>query len=108
MVDVSDEQLSGAARRLAEELEEDGIKLEEHDQVRDLLLDELDYARRIPMFEGRRGNPVVLSAALFDEVLALSGDAGARKVLEALGGRLALIEAPDDGVLFDVDRREDL
>ncbi len=30
------------------------IKLEEHDSVRDLLLDELDYARRIPMFEGRR------------------------------------------------------
>ena len=54
MVDVSDEQLSGSARRLAEELEEDGIKLEEHDSVRDLLLDELDYARRIPMFEGRR------------------------------------------------------
>ncbi|HEU4840922.1 MAG TPA: DNA integrity scanning protein DisA nucleotide-binding domain protein [Ilumatobacteraceae bacterium] len=46
--------LSGSARRLAEELDEDGIKLEEHDTVRELLLDELDYARRIPMFEGRR------------------------------------------------------
>ena len=46
--------LSGSARRLAEELDEDGIKLEEDDAVRDLLLDELDYARRIPMFEGRR------------------------------------------------------
>jgi hypothetical protein len=54
VVDVSDEQLSGSARRLAEELDEDGIKLEEHERVRELLLDELDYARRIPMFEGRR------------------------------------------------------
>ena len=51
---MSDWQLSGSARRLAEELEEDGVKLDEHDSVRDLLLDELDYARRIPMFEGRR------------------------------------------------------
>jgi sensor domain DACNK-containing protein/DisA checkpoint controller-like protein len=49
-----DELLSGSARRLAEELDDDGIKLEEHDSVRQLLLDELDYARRIPMFEGRR------------------------------------------------------
>jgi hypothetical protein len=49
-----DEALSGSARRLAEELDDDGIKLEEHDTVRQLLLDELDYARRIPMFEGRR------------------------------------------------------
>ena len=45
--------LSGSARRLAEELDEDGIKLED-DGIRELLLDELDYARRIPMFEGRR------------------------------------------------------
>jgi Probable sensor domain DACNK/DisA bacterial checkpoint controller nucleotide-binding len=51
---MSDELLSGSARRLAEELEEDGVKLEEHAGVRELLLDELDYARRIPMFEGRR------------------------------------------------------
>ena len=48
------ELMSGSARRLAEELDEDGIKLEEDDSVRELLLDELDYARRIPMFEGRR------------------------------------------------------
>jgi hypothetical protein len=52
--DVLAVPVSGSARRLAEELEDDGIKLEEHDAVRDLLLDELDYARRIPMFEGRR------------------------------------------------------
>src|SRR5262245_48227731 len=48
------ELVSGSARRLAEELDEDGIKLEDDDAVRELLLDELDYARRIPMFEGRR------------------------------------------------------
>ncbi len=51
---MSDWPLSGSARRLAEELDEDGVKLDEHDSVRDVLLDELDYARRIPMFEGRR------------------------------------------------------
>ena len=51
---MSDWLLTGSARRLAEELEEDGVKLDEHDSVRELLLDELDYARRIPMFEGRR------------------------------------------------------
>jgi len=48
------EELSGSARRLAEELADDGIALSEHDVVRDVLLDELDYARRVPMFEGRR------------------------------------------------------
>jgi hypothetical protein len=46
--------LTGSARRLAEELDEDGIVLEEDGAVRQRLLEELDYARRIPMFEGRR------------------------------------------------------
>lgn len=61
-----------------------------------------------PIFEGRRGNPVLLGRALFPELLALTGDAGARGVLQALGDRLALIDSPDDGVLFDVDQPADL
>jgi molybdenum cofactor cytidylyltransferase len=61
-----------------------------------------------PVFEGRRGNPVLVARELFPEVLALSGDTGARAILDRLGGRLVLIPAPDDGVLFDVDRRDDV
>jgi molybdenum cofactor cytidylyltransferase len=61
-----------------------------------------------PVFGGRRGNPVVLGRELFSKVAALRGDAGARPILQALGARLALVEAPDDGVLFDVDERGDL
>ena len=65
-------------------------------------------AAAAPVFEGRRGNPVLLARSLFPQLLALTGDAGARGVLQALGDRLALVEAPDDGVLFDVDRISDL
>lgn len=61
-----------------------------------------------PVFGGRRGNPVVLGRALFAEVAALAGDVGARPILQTLGAELALVEAPDDGVLFDVDEPGDL
>jgi molybdenum cofactor cytidylyltransferase len=61
-----------------------------------------------PVFQGRRGNPVLIARELFPELLALTGDAGARGVLQRLGDRLALVEAPDDGVLFDVDAPGDL
>jgi molybdenum cofactor cytidylyltransferase len=61
-----------------------------------------------PVFRGRRGNPVLLGRALFPELMALTGDAGARDLLQAMGARLALIESPDDGVLFDVDEPSDL
>ncbi|WP_395674041.1 NTP transferase domain-containing protein [Phenylobacterium sp.] len=65
-------------------------------------------AAAAPVFEGQRGHPALLSAALFPELLGLVGDAGARRVLDGLGPRLALVEAADDGVLFDVDRPGDL
>jgi len=61
-----------------------------------------------PVWQGRRGNPVLLARALFPQLLALTGDAGARGVLQGLGDKLALVEAPDAGVLFDVDTRDDL
>ena len=61
-----------------------------------------------PVFEGRLGNPAALSAALFPKVLTLEGDRGARALIEGLGAWLVRIPAPDSGVLYDVDRPEDL
>jgi len=61
-----------------------------------------------PDYGGRRGNPVLIDRTLFPQLLALTGDAGARGVLQDLGERLVLIESPNDGVLFDVDEPGDL
>ena len=68
----------------------------------------LDAAFAAPVFEGRLGNPAALSAALFPKVLTLEGDRGARALIEGLGAWLVRIPAPDSGVLYDVDRPEDL
>jgi len=61
-----------------------------------------------PIFENRRGNPVLLARTLFPQLNTLAGDTGARDILKAMAQRLALIESPDDGVLFDVDEPRDL
>ncbi|AWM76446.1 nucleotidyltransferase family protein [Phenylobacterium parvum] len=61
-----------------------------------------------PTFRGRRGHPVLFSAALLPDLARASGDAGAREVLASLDAGLARVESPDPGVLFDVDRPEDL
>ena len=59
-------------------------------------------------FQGRRGHPVLFAKSLWPRLLALSGDRGAGELLRELGGVVELIAAPDDGVLYDVDRRADL
>lgn len=56
-----------------------------------------------PVWAGRRGHPVLLDGSLFPAVAGLGGDRGAGALLATLGARLALVDAPDDGVLFDVD-----
>lgn len=61
-----------------------------------------------PIFGGQRGHPILFAADLFPRLLDLDGDRGGAAVLKALGDCLALIPAPDDGVLFDVDRPADL
>jgi molybdenum cofactor cytidylyltransferase len=61
-----------------------------------------------PVFKGKRGHPVLFAARLFPELLALSGDQGGRKILDALGDDLALVDVDEPGVLFDVDHRSDL
>jgi molybdenum cofactor cytidylyltransferase len=61
-----------------------------------------------PRFAGRRGHPVLFGRACFPALRSLGGDAGAREVLATMGDRLALVDSPDAGVLFDVDRPEDL
>ncbi len=65
-------------------------------------------AAAVPVFEGRRGHPVLLGRSLFGDLLGLTGDQGARAVLASLGDRVAAVPAESAGVLYDVDTPEAL
>lgn len=60
------------------------------------------YARHA----GRRGHPVGFRAALVDELLALTGDEGARAIVSTQPS--AAIDLEDAGVLQDIDTLADL
>jgi molybdenum cofactor cytidylyltransferase len=73
------------------------------------LVEALDGAlAAAPVHQGRRGHPVLFGRPIFPDLLALTGDKGAKALLDRLGPRLALVETDDPGVLFDVDVRGDL
>ena len=61
-----------------------------------------------PVCSGQRGHPVGFAGKFRDELLTLSGDAGARSVLERHASEITLVECDDAGIGFDVDRREDI
>ena len=62
----------------------------------------------IPVCHGRRGHPVMMSAVLREELLALTGDVGARELIRAHPEWVGEFETEDEAVLFDVDRPADL
>jgi molybdenum cofactor cytidylyltransferase len=61
----------------------------------------------VPVFGGRRGHPVVFDGAYRDELEKLTGDVGARNILEGSGEDVREVALDDDGFLVDVDEPED-
>jgi molybdenum cofactor cytidylyltransferase len=59
-----------------------------------------------PSYGGRRGNPVAFSRLYLHELLQLSGDVGARRLLQDYP--VQLVEVDDPGIHLDIDRPQDL
>jgi molybdenum cofactor cytidylyltransferase len=61
----------------------------------------------IPMYNGFRGNPVLLNCSVFPEVMALKGDIGCRAIFGSHAEGIVKVAVGDIGILLDVDNRED-
>jgi molybdenum cofactor cytidylyltransferase len=62
----------------------------------------------VPVYEGRRGNPVLWPASCFSALQALHGDTGGRALLDQATSRVRRVTVADDAVLADADTREAL
>ncbi|APA70303.1 nucleotidyltransferase family protein [Janthinobacterium sp. 1_2014MBL_MicDiv] len=60
----------------------------------------------VPVFQGRRGNPVAFSAVHLPLLLALDGDQGARSIVR--GHAVREVAVDDSGILRDIDTPDDL
>jgi len=62
----------------------------------------------VPVCDGQWGHPVVMRRALFAQVMALTGDQGARAVLKAHRERVVEVPVNDPAILLDLDTPEAL
>jgi len=78
----------------------------------DRLITEFDPSRGhaicVASARGQLGHPVLWSRSFFEDLAALSGDKGARALLDANVGQSVSIEAGDDAPLTDIDTQEAL
>lgn len=61
----------------------------------------------VPHYHGERGHPVGFPANAYSQLLSLSGDKGARLLVDAAGDAIVL-ETEDRGVIRDIDTPADL
>lgn len=69
---------------------------------------EAGAALAVPAYRGRRGHPVGFAARWREELSALTGDRGARGLLQANPGQIVEIIVDDPGILADIDTPADL
>jgi molybdenum cofactor cytidylyltransferase len=61
----------------------------------------------IPLYNGFRGNPVLLDRSVFPEVMALSGDVGCRAIFGNHLEGIVKLPVDDVGTLLDIDSKAD-
>ncbi|MHB1391589.1 MAG: selenium cofactor biosynthesis protein YqeC [Clostridia bacterium] len=61
----------------------------------------------VPLYNGKRGNPVIFSALLREKLLSLQGDAGGRTLLEGLEGHIDTVGFDNGNIGFDIDTPEE-
>jgi molybdenum cofactor cytidylyltransferase len=76
------------------------------DRLAEALADRPDALAVVPTLLGQRGNPVLLSRALFAAVAGLSGDQGARRLLDDAGDAVVEVPLDDPAIASDVDTPE--
>jgi molybdenum cofactor cytidylyltransferase len=62
----------------------------------------------LPTFRGKQGNPMLWDRRYFEEILAITGDSGARFLVGKHAEAVAEVEMGDDAVLRDFDTTESL
>lgn len=78
------------------------------DRLAQAFADAPDALAVVPTLLGQRGNPVLLSRALFPAMAQLTGDQGARRLLEEAGDGVVEVPLDDPAIALDVDTPEAL
>jgi molybdenum cofactor cytidylyltransferase len=76
----------------------------------DHMLDRFRYSGKdicVPVCKGKKGNPTIFSRVLYDQLMAIEGDIGARDIIRTHPERVLYIDLDDPLCFFDVDSPKD-
>ena len=62
----------------------------------------------VPIFEGKKGNPVGFGKRFFNDLMLLNGDIGGRELLRRYSDVTQHVKVEDPAILYDIDTPADL
>jgi molybdenum cofactor cytidylyltransferase len=62
----------------------------------------------VPVHKGVRGNPTLFSKAVYDKLLTIKGDMGAREIIQVNSKRVLFVELANPNLFLDIDTLEDV
>ncbi len=111
----AEDGLSSSIRLALEHDEADGVIFFPGDQplideatVGQLLkaFDEKKGSIIVPVYEGKRGNPVIFAGKWVEQLKDINGDVGGRKIIESNPREVWEVVIEDSWIGFDIDTRE--
>ena len=60
----------------------------------------------VPNYKGQQGNPVLLNKSMKEKIINISGDVGAKKILELNKDKILNLETNDQGVTKGFDTQD--
>jgi CTP:molybdopterin cytidylyltransferase MocA len=61
----------------------------------------------IPVFNKRKGHPIVLDGKIIGRLLGYTGSGGLKGAIESLSLKVDFVEVEDNGILYDMDTQDD-
>ncbi len=61
----------------------------------------------IPVYEGRRGHPLIISSDLFPEIKNASSAVGLREVIRTHSNDIGVVPTTEEGILLNIDTPDD-
>ena len=80
-------------------------------EIIDHMLDQFRQSEKdlcVPVCKKKRGNPTVFRRPIYEELMMINGDSGARNIIRKNSERVLYVEIKDPLCFFDIDSQDDL
>jgi molybdenum cofactor cytidylyltransferase len=61
----------------------------------------------VPVCRGKRGNPTVFGQTMYERLMTIEGDKGAKEIIQQNPDRVLYVEVDDPGIFIDIDDEGD-